>query len=661
VIGHLAYRLIPLVATAVLAVAAWVLYQQPDKKPLGEDILIGLAALLATILSLGFTVALLVAQHLAENHGRALYAEYRRDWSWMVALAGLASGTVLIAALALQESTRSSGFGSILLIAGFALAGFWLFPSLLDSLDRVVLANRIADRHVARVKAVAAMVHPFQRQPVLAPVAVEGIDLCAGLAQEGIDKNDVDVLKAGLAGARRISIAYLAAIPTSISMGTDEAVGELFQQFDVLVGQAAAKSPVLALPAAIEELDKLGVEAAAVPNRLNPDYDPIQMPLLGLLLRVALATTTIDNSSAVAMATSAIGNSGEALAERRRLNGLSDNISKLRRIGLEGVRTGRGHIVNVACAKLCRIALVVAHNGVGHVMGSDMFDQACRAFKDIATTFAAENGTGNGRLLDDSSLSYVLAGLSRQHVAAVVVAGLDASKNDERVRIHDYSSGLWSLYEGCLLLARQNLGIMTSRDALETAYWSLASLMIFPPDDQSWVRAWWDELWGCLLESGDPDRPSDRMDIAASLLYLAVQAPPKLDLRPAIVEILEKMASPTDTWQAGRLARVWVPACLCALANGDESLARQVIERFRSGWSDLAADRGDPVSSHWLGFRPYVPVFGMELVKLPLPGHGDWTEAASQFDGLLNAGRQSRAVKPATRGRRTAEYVRPRD
>jgi hypothetical protein len=476
------------------------------------------------------------------------------------------------------------------------------------------------------------MVYPFQRQPVLAPVAVEGIDLCAGLAQEGIDKNDVDVLKAGLAGARRISIAYLAAIPTSISMGTDEAVGELFQQFDVLVGQAAAKSPVLALPAAIVELDKLGVEAAAVPNRLNPDYDPIQMPLLGLLLRVALATTTIDNSSAVAMATSAIGNSGEALAERRRLNGLSDNIAKLRRIGLEGVRTGRGHIVNVACAKLCRIALVVAHNGVGHVMGSDMFDKACGAFKDIAATFAAENGTGKGRLMDDSSLSYVLAGLSQQHAAAVVVAGLDASKKDDRVRIHDYSSGLWSIYEGCLLLARRDLGIMTSGDALETAYWSLAALITLPPEDKSWVRAWWDELWGLLLASDDPDRPSGQTDIAASLLYLAVQARAELDLRPAILEILEKMASPTDTWQAGRLARVWVPACLCALANGDEALA-----------------------------RPCVPVFGMELVKLALPRHGDWTEAASRFDTLLNAGRKRRVVKPATRGPRTASYARPQD
>lgn len=100
----------------------------------------------ATTLSLGLTVGLLVAQHTAENHAGALYADFRRERAWLVILASLAVGVVAIVEGALQDPTMSTAWASLGIAVGLGLFAAWLLPTLLDSLDRTILAARLTTR-----------------------------------------------------------------------------------------------------------------------------------------------------------------------------------------------------------------------------------------------------------------------------------------------------------------------------------------------------------------------------------------------------------------------------------------------------------------------------------------------------------------------------------
>ena len=63
--------LLRLATTALLATAVAVYLAQPIKESTDLDALVAIAGLVATVLSLGLAVTLLVAQHTAERHTHA--------------------------------------------------------------------------------------------------------------------------------------------------------------------------------------------------------------------------------------------------------------------------------------------------------------------------------------------------------------------------------------------------------------------------------------------------------------------------------------------------------------------------------------------------------------------------------------------------------------
>src|SRR5450756_2132231 len=85
-----------LATVGLLVAAAAIGLEQPLAEPADLGALVAIAGLLATVLSLGLTVTLLVAQHTAERHARALYAEFRRERAWLVALSSLGIGVLAI-------------------------------------------------------------------------------------------------------------------------------------------------------------------------------------------------------------------------------------------------------------------------------------------------------------------------------------------------------------------------------------------------------------------------------------------------------------------------------------------------------------------------------------------------------------------------------------
>ena len=98
--ARLALRVAPMV---LVAIATWLVLMQPAPDPITHDALIGIAGILATVLSLGLTVTLLVAQHTAERHARVLYVEFRRERAWRLVLGFLGLGVSAVGGKEAQE------------------------------------------------------------------------------------------------------------------------------------------------------------------------------------------------------------------------------------------------------------------------------------------------------------------------------------------------------------------------------------------------------------------------------------------------------------------------------------------------------------------------------------------------------------------------------
>ena len=186
---------IPLAVVALVVIAV-----QPSRDPVDHDALIAIAGIVATVLSLGFTVTLLVAQHTAERHARALYAEFRREAGWLGVLAWLAVGVVVIVAASLLRPTLSTAFASLTLAVALGLYAGSLLPQLLDSLDPTKLAERLTDRSVNNLRDIARSHDRFSVEGALKPVAAQAIEIAGGIAAQGITSNDKEVVRAGFAG-----------------------------------------------------------------------------------------------------------------------------------------------------------------------------------------------------------------------------------------------------------------------------------------------------------------------------------------------------------------------------------------------------------------------------------------------------------------------------
>src|SRR6266496_1209172 len=93
---------------ACLVAATATFAAQVDTTPIDPGVIIGVAGLAGVALSLGFAVALLVAQHTAERHARLMFAEFRSDRTWTITLGSFAIGVGLIVTAGIARPTYST-------------------------------------------------------------------------------------------------------------------------------------------------------------------------------------------------------------------------------------------------------------------------------------------------------------------------------------------------------------------------------------------------------------------------------------------------------------------------------------------------------------------------------------------------------------------------
>lgn len=646
-----------LATVGLLVAAAAIGLEQPLAEPADLGALVAIAGLLATVLSLGLTVTLLVAQHTAERHARALYAEFRRERAWLVALSSLGIGVLAIVAASLAAPTLSTAWAAFALVAALGLFSASLFPRLLDSLDRTELARRITDRIVDQLRQVTKKTDAVRRETALKPIATRGVDITSGLAVEGVSTNDQEVVRAGFAGIRRVLIAYLAGSPTR---GWDtEIINYSFQHLEVATDLCVERSPVLLLPAALEELTALGVDSPTVLEAFD-QYENISGRLNSLFIDVAAKTLTADSSGAAAMATAGIGDGGVALVKANRPNGVIDHIRRLRSIASAALRTERDHVAGQANHELARIALALAQLESRDIMPASLYQDACDAISQAVDDFVSRTTTA-GSLMRDIAMTPVNGPFASPNLSVVVVAGMLAHRRAGGRHGRDFSYGADALMHSLLRLAAYRTSVvMTPSYALDTAYSAIVGALTLEPDADlaDRVSQWWLELMRHLT-SPDVRQNLNGHAMMASLLLIGVheaegnRPPVAASMRGAVVEALRLTQAVADDFDRRRMATAWLPAGRAAIGCGDEALAQTISAGIAT---DLHALRAAVAGRPWdepaefgLGGDFYPPVPGT-LVRTLLDLHRR-PEAITAFQSLLDAHAPSRRRPTARRSR----------
>ena len=561
------------ISLALVLIAAWLFIAQPlpDDAPL--DALIGIAGIVATVLSLYLAAMLLVAQHIAERHARVLYQEFRRERAWLGVLAALGTSVVLIAAAALAHSTMSTAWAALALsVALGALAGS-LLPRLLSSLDPIGLATRVMDRRVDELRAIARRGDRLTRDQALRPVARHGLELASVIADQGITTNDAQVVRASFAGMRRVLVAF---VESSTTRGWDGEIVDLaFQHLGVATDRLTGQSPVLILPTAIEELILLGVESQATLERNGNEN--VSIRLNSIFVRVVATTLTSEQSAGAAMATRGIGESGLALIRADSPNGVADHIRQLRRIALGALAAEQDHVAGTAHVAFSRLAVGLASLPPDEVMPPNLYADIAEAIAESADAYLARATRG---LIVDIAWLWVTGPHMEHNLSHAIVAGIAADARPEQRRFHgDFVRGAKVLINALVRLSADPApGSLIQSYAAETAYLGVIGALaldveVRPPELIA-------ELWATVVHRLlDPTTElSDEVEMLSALLLFGtyeaeLSRPTAAAMRGAVEEALRVQRAIGDHFDRRRRARAWVAAGRAALGSGDEALA----------------------------------------------------------------------------------------
>lgn len=600
-----------------------IVYVQPSRDEVALDALVGIAGILATVLSLALAAALVIAQHTAERHVRAIYLEFRQERAWPLALGGLAAGTLAILVASLVWTTLSTAMAAVALAGGLGLFAASLFPQLLDSLDPAILARRVTDRAVSELGRIAREVHPVQRESALKPVARRGLEIPSAIAAAGVSTKDPDVVRAGYEGLRRVLIAYVSG---STTRGWDgEVVDSAFQHLGVATRGCAVADPVLLLPAAIEQLRLLGVENAATLH--GNEAELVSGRLNSLLVEVATQTIAVDQSGAPWAATEAIGAGALAMIGAGAHNSTSDHIRRLGAVGVAAIRTERDHVAGRANIDLARLAEALAAVESRDVMPAALFDDACEAIARSVDEFTKR--TGNG--VTDHAWLYVTGPMAGDNLARVVVAGLRAHHRlPERYRSGFVDGASTLIYSLAKLALHRKGGFLTPSYAADSVYAAVLGAMASELDDPSaeLVTEWWRRVVGVVTDPSTREFIHEQEMMSSLLLvgvYEAQAARASNKMREALREVLGDGSSLADAFHRSRRAWAWLPAGRAALGSGDtplaEAIAVAVAASLRESRAALSAGRS---GAPWRERRTssgdgdlYAPVYGAPMPSIP--------------------------------------------
>jgi hypothetical protein len=651
-LGVRAARLVLRVGALVLvAVAVWLFVVQPLPEPMAQDALIGVAGIVATVLSLGLTVTLIVAQHTAEKHARVLYVEFRRERAWLLVLGLLAIGVVAIVAAALGRPSISTGWASLAVAASLGVYTASLLPRMLDSLDATILAERLTARTVRELHAIANGREPHELESALKPVARRGLEIASGMAVQGITSNDKEVVRAGFAGIRRILVAYVEGSPTR---GWDtEIINLAFQHLGEDVDRCMKASPVLIMPAVIEELSALGVEAQRTLEEDGPEA--VSGRLNSLFLDVVTGTLLNEDSAGAAMAAQGIGESALALIRAKSPNMVADHIRRLRSIALLSLRAEQDHVAGRAHVDLSRIAIALAGMDTQDIMPPTLFHDACSALGDSVDAFVGRTSTKGG-LAGDLAWMWTTQPWAEANLAWVVMSGVYADVRSREHRRGDFGLGATAITHSLVKLATEGTsGFSTASNAIETASMGVrGSLGIQVDADTADVVS---DLWITVVRRLiDPTKETlHEVETLAELLLAGVYdvestRPTPTRMRDGLTDALTLTKAITDDFHRRRRARAWLGAGRAALGCGDNALAQMIATAIAPDLRELrAALRERPWAADSDGLLNAVRT-GARAMRLPdLPDTHTRPEVVAAFDALLDKKPRRRRRPPPTR------------
>ena len=625
-------------ALMLVAIAIWLFVLQPLPEPMAQDALIGVAGIVATVLSLGLTVTLIVAQHTAEKHARVLYVEFRRERAWLLVLGLLAIGVVAIVAAALARPTISTGYASLAVAASLGVFTASLLPRMLDSLDATVLAERLTARTVRELHDIATSREWYERESALKPVARRGLEIASGMAVQGITSNDKEVVRAGFAGMRRVLVAYVEGSPTRA--WDTEILNLAFQHLGEDVDRCMKASPVLILPAVMEELTALGVEAQGTLEADGPEA--VSGRLNSLFLDVFTGTLMNEDSGCAYMAAEGIGDSALALIRARSPNVVADHIRRLRSIALVAMQAEQDHIAGRAHVDLSRIAVALAGINTQDIMPPTLFHDACSALGDSVDAFVGRTSRKGG-LAGDLAWMWTTQPWAEHNLAWVVIAGVAADAQSRDRYRGDFGLGATALTHSLVKLATEGTsGFSTASNAIETAYMAVrGSLGLQVETDTTDLVP---DLWITVVRRlMDPTKETlHEVETLSGLLLAGVyeiesSRPTATRMREGLIEALAMTKAITDEFHRSRRARAWLGAGRAALGCGDKALAQAIATAIAPDLRELrAALRERPWAAESDGIVDAVRA-GARAMRIPdLPDTHTRPEVVAAFDALLD-------------------------
>ena len=641
----------------LLLVAAAVTFAlQPDTTPIDPDVIIGLAGLAGVALSLGFAVALLVAQHTAERHARLMFAEFRSDRTWALTLGSFAIGVALIVTAGIARPTFATAWASVIGLLWLGLLGAQAFPRLLDSLDPVVLTERVANRSVRRILA-SKRSGILDSTASLDALAERGVTACATVAQEALVNDDAEVFEAAIRGLASTLIAYLRQSPWAAP--TDAPIDRAFQRIDVISDAVSQRSQVILMPVLIAELRKLGLEAPRIAAGNPNENDAISTRLTMVFFELLAASPQNRTSVAPAFAATTIADLGVALLAAGQPNGVRDHIDKLSATGVAGLDAGVDHVTAAAIHGLARIAGALLELDPHEVMPASHFQRACEGIGQILDRYVER---GDWSLQGQMSVLPILGPLSAPSLPTLAVAAAKRATRAEGFAPHEFGFGAESLVTGATALVAADSALVRP-DAVECLYSAVIGVLAVCVEDAEsadLIDRWMARLTQVVLADEQPGvhKLFRAPEILASVLLIGVYALPIA--APEVGEMLRSrlratfvsVAGVTPDFERRRLVRAVLPSAL-AIAVADESALLEVLV------GNLGVDLEEPLGTRFgTQFRPHDPMMGTPRPRYT--GDHQTDEAVARLQAAIDATAPARATStpPATKPRKSANIAR---
>jgi hypothetical protein len=319
-------------------------------------------------------------QHLIETYSTAVSRVASRGARWPIVIVAQAIGVVYIVAMALVSQTLATGVAATLLLAvGLALDGVVLWD-LLGRFDPTALVRIQGEIAVEEMRKRAGPPNP--ERVIVSAQAI--LDLGAKAAEKG----DTEVVAQAMKAWHSITACYFERQILGL-VYYDQWLDWLFARCEELVMAYAPKSAGLVLPAVIDGVVNLGVQAAHYRNPINETLDEGTYHACRVLRTAVASSVTSNLSPAAEQATVGIVRIADACLSRNKVITAQEPIRALRLIGVGMPKTGASTQASIG---LTQVAIQLASHHSDHLMA----DAAAEGAVDAIAEIVAHDKSGLG-------------------------------------------------------------------------------------------------------------------------------------------------------------------------------------------------------------------------------------------------------------------------